>query len=281
MGFLGNVVAEWVHLRGDAGGGQQCNSDLGLHRDTLEHVGIRLRPPSYDLRRLQSRCLCDLRPGGRHIPVCSASSDSWDSSSPIATHQDCRSEGDPMRRRAQRGATTIEMTLVGIPIIFLLISTFEMSRGMWMYNTAATAVREGVRFASVHGVNCVLTPPGIPNQCDVTANDIVQVMRAEPAMAPAQLTGLTTVQPVRAVPVWTGTTAATTTVVTFKSASGSFTCKLGRHQLDGLSAACNVQWPPDNDNAVKQIDHNQHPRRRSIRRCRCFGRVRRRSSLQQ
>ena len=51
--------------------------------------------------------------------------------------------GSSNDRRAQRGATTIEMTLVGIPIIFLLISTFEISRGMWMYNTAATAVREG------------------------------------------------------------------------------------------------------------------------------------------
>ena len=83
-----------------------------------------------------------------------------------------------MSRQGQRGATTIEMTLVGIPIMFLLISTFEISRGMWMYNTEATAVREGVRFASVHGVNCVKVAPGIPNQCDVTANDIVQVIRA-------------------------------------------------------------------------------------------------------
>src|SRR5580765_336316 len=77
----------------------------------------------------------------------------------------------------QRGATTIEMTFVGIPIIFILISVFEISRGMWMYNTAATAVREGLRFASVHGVNCVHLAPGIPNSCEVTANDIVKVIR--------------------------------------------------------------------------------------------------------
>src|SRR5436190_22902553 len=78
--------------------------------------------------------------------------------------------------QAQRGATTIEMTFVGIPLIFILISVFEISRGMWMYETAATAVREGVRFATVHGVNCV-QDAGVPNQCDVTANDIVRVIR--------------------------------------------------------------------------------------------------------
>ena len=149
--------------------------------------------------------------------------------------------------RTQRGATTIEMTLVGIPIIFLLISTFEMSRGMWMYNTAATAVREGVRFASVHGVNCVKLAPGIPNQCDVTANDIVQVIRNG---AGNGLTHTNNYGPTGAGSAGLPLGAAPLmSVVTFKSVSGSFTCN-----LDGSSTGnCALQWPPDNDNAVKQI----------------------------
>ncbi len=153
-----------------------------------------------------------------------------------------------MSRRAQRGATTIEMTLVGIPLMFLMVSVFEMSRGMWMYNTAATAVREGVRFASVHGVNCVKVTPGIPNECDVTANDIVQVIRNG---AGNNLTHSLTYGPTGAgsAGLPQGSTSETTTLVTFKSVSGSFTCK-----LDGKSTGnCASRWPPDNDNAVGQI----------------------------
>ena len=71
----------------------------------------------------------------------------------------------------QRGATTVEMTLVGIPIIFILISTFEMSRAMWNYHTLSNAVKEGVRYAIVHGQNCgtVGSPPLISNNCQVSS----------------------------------------------------------------------------------------------------------------
>src|SRR5690242_13216787 len=49
------------------------------------------------------------------------------------------------------GQSLVEFTFVGIPMIFVLIGTFEISRGMWMYHTLAHAVRDGVRYASVHG----------------------------------------------------------------------------------------------------------------------------------
>ncbi len=58
-------------------------------------------------------------------------------------------------RKAERGSTVIEMTLVGIPIIFTLISVVEISRGMWMYHTLAYAAKNGVRLAVVHGRNCI------------------------------------------------------------------------------------------------------------------------------
>lgn len=152
-----------------------------------------------------------------------------------------------MRPRTNRGATTIEMTLVGIPLIFILISIFEISRGMWMYNTAATAVREGVRFASVHGVNCVHVTPSIPNACEVTANDIVKVIRlgAGDAIVNSQGTsnnyGPTGAGGAGLVP--------TTTVVTFTTPSLTFSCN-----LDGSSTGnCANRWPPDLDNAVKTV----------------------------
>ena len=57
-------------------------------------------------------------------------------------------------RHQSRGSAMLEFTLVGIPIIFVLISTFQMAFGMWLYHTLAYAAREGTRYAVVHGANC-------------------------------------------------------------------------------------------------------------------------------
>ena len=65
------------------------------------------------------------------------------------------------RARKQRGNTIVEMTLVGIPIIFVMISIFEMARVMWVYHTMSHTVREVTRFAAMHGQDCFL--PG--NNC--------------------------------------------------------------------------------------------------------------------
>ena len=82
-----------------------------------------------------------------------------------------------MRRAGQSGATTVEMTLVAIPLIFILISVFEISRGMWMYHTLAYAVKEGVRFASVHGQNCVYNAPSVTNSCEQNEAGIAAVIQ--------------------------------------------------------------------------------------------------------
>jgi len=76
----------------------------------------------------------------------------------------------PNRSKRHRGSSTLEFTLVGIPLMFVLISTFEMARGMWNYHTIAYAVKEGTRYASVHGINC----SSAPNTCTVTIGQITQ-----------------------------------------------------------------------------------------------------------
>jgi len=140
------------------------------------------------------------------------------------------------------------MALVGIPLIFILISIFEISRGMWMYETAATAVREGVRFASVHGVNCVHVTPSIPNACEVTANDIVVVIRDGVGNAMQNSQGAS----LNYGPTGAGAVALfdrVNTLVTFTSLNGTFSC-----QLDATSGGnCGSRWPPDLDNAVKNV----------------------------
>ena len=93
--------------------------------------------------------------------------------------------GPAAARRRRRGATMVEMTLVGIPTIFILISIFEISRGIWMYETLANAAKAGVRYATVHGADCVTSGSqgqfnlygGIYNACTVTAGGVANVIK--------------------------------------------------------------------------------------------------------
>jgi len=66
------------------------------------------------------------------------------------------------RGQGRSGSVILEFTLVGIPMIFVLISVVEMARGMWVYNTLAHAVKEGTRLAIVNGANCAKLPTCLP-----------------------------------------------------------------------------------------------------------------------
>ena len=71
-------------------------------------------------------------------------------------------------KRSCAGSTMLEFTLVAIPMIFVLISTFEIARGMWMYVTLANAIKEGTRFTIVKGSDCGIAP----NACSAKISDI-------------------------------------------------------------------------------------------------------------
>jgi Flp pilus assembly protein TadG len=77
-------------------------------------------------------------------------------------------------KRARAGNSCIEFTLVGIPTIFIVISTMEMARGMWAYNSLGHTAREAARFASRKGENCA----SAPNDCSASVADIVDRSRA-------------------------------------------------------------------------------------------------------
>lgn len=78
----------------------------------------------------------------------------------------------------------VEFTLVGIPLIFVLISVFELARGMWLYHTLAFAVKEGTRYAVVHGNDCNIAP----SNCAVTIHDIAERIRFySVGLVPAQV----------------------------------------------------------------------------------------------
>jgi Flp pilus assembly protein TadG len=122
-------------------------------------------------------------------------------------------------RRKQKGNAMLEFVLVGIPVIFVLISLFEISRGMWTYHTMAYAVREGVRYATVHGKGCAS-----PNTCQVTIGQITSVIQTAAIGLPAS-----------------------TTTVTFTPASGSASSDTMTNQLTSSTV-----WPPSGANAPTQ-----------------------------
>ena len=125
---------------------------------------------------------------------------------------------------SERGNAMIEMTLVGIPLMFTLICIFEISRAMWIYNTMAHGVKDGVRFAVVHGETCVSRPPAINNSCTVTVANIAnRILQNGIGISPAETTLVFTPQ--------TGT--AITCVMTSCLSNGT-------------------QWPPTGSNTVGQ-----------------------------
>ena len=128
------------------------------------------------------------------------------------------------RKRSERGGSTlIEFTLVGIPLVFTMILTFEMARGMWTYHTVAYMVKEGTRYSIVHGVNCTISP----NNCGVTFADAANVMKtAGVGLIASDLT------------------------VTFTSAAGS----AGTHSLqEWIDSYGGGAWPPTSPTGTNAV----------------------------
>jgi Flp pilus assembly protein TadG len=93
-----------------------------------------------------------------------------------------------MRRRNQKAASMLEFTFVAIPLIFVMISIFEISRGMWVFNSLSHGVKEATRYAIVHGNNCSIAP----NNCTVTAAQVCQVLQnAAAGLEPARIKNVT------------------------------------------------------------------------------------------
>lgn len=128
--------------------------------------------------------------------------------------------GTNMRKRAgrQAGNSIVEFVLVGIPTIFIVLSVFEMARGMWEYHTLSEAIKHGARYCIVKGENCL--QPG--NSCSVTVGAIA-----------SRISGYAVGMP------------SNDLNVTLISNSGSIACN--------PIASCfsnTTRWPPDGDNST-------------------------------
>jgi Flp pilus assembly protein TadG len=69
--------------------------------------------------------------------------------------------------RSQAGQALVEFSLAVIVLMVLVIGVVEAGRAVWNYNTLSNAVREGSRYAIVHG-GAAADPAGpIPNNAQV------------------------------------------------------------------------------------------------------------------
>lgn len=131
-----------------------------------------------------------------------------------------------LRGKGERGATMLEFTLVGIGMIFVFLSFFEIARGMWTYQTLAYAVREGARYSSVHGKDC--DPLASSGNCLVTVSQIATVvLQAGPGLDPDN------------------------TTMTLTAANGTDTTGTITNLRTGGYATTN--WPPTNSYATGQL----------------------------
>jgi len=55
----------------------------------------------------------------------------------------------PFRRR--RGSSMVEFALIWVAFLLMILGLIEGALAVWSYNTLAHSVRQGARYASVHG----------------------------------------------------------------------------------------------------------------------------------
>src|SRR5262249_48184649 len=82
---------------------------------------------------------------------------------------------ETMNRRkseGQRGNSAVELAIVFVPLAFLIFSTFEVGRGMWMYHTMTSALKSGLRFATVHGADCIAAS----ESCRASVGDAARII---------------------------------------------------------------------------------------------------------
>jgi len=78
----------------------------------------------------------------------------------------------PPKKTAQRGATILEFTMTGIPIMFMWISIMQMAIGMWQYHTLQYAVKVTGSYIATHGSDC----SSGTNTCSIKIENAAQVL---------------------------------------------------------------------------------------------------------
>ena len=70
------------------------------------------------------------------------------------------------RAKRRRGSLMLEFALVGVPTIFLTVSSVETALAMWQYHTLEECAAAGARSVITHGADCAAT-------CTVTVGNVI------------------------------------------------------------------------------------------------------------
>jgi Flp pilus assembly protein TadG len=70
------------------------------------------------------------------------------------------------RTKKRRGSLMLEFALVGIPTIFLTVSSIETAMAMWQYHTLEECAAAGARAVITHGADCA-------GSCTVTVGNVI------------------------------------------------------------------------------------------------------------
>lgn len=70
------------------------------------------------------------------------------------------------RTRKRRGSLMLEFALVGIPTIFLTVSSIETAMAMWQYHTLEECAAAGARYVITHGADCA-------GSCTLTVGNVI------------------------------------------------------------------------------------------------------------
>jgi Flp pilus assembly protein TadG len=120
-------------------------------------------------------------------------------------------------RKAQRGSTMVETTLVLLLAMSVVLGIMEFGRAIFTFHAVSNIARLATRYAIVHGGNC------IPSGCTTSPGNIQQYARS-------QAVGLTQNRLTTPTVTWTGTGLDGTT------------CSAG-NQARGCLVTVTVQYP--------------------------------------
>ena len=127
-------------------------------------------------------------------------------------------------RNRERGSQTLEFTLIGVPIIFLLFSVANMSFAMLNLHTLQEAVEQGARFVSTRGSTC----SSGSNNCTATVQQIASVVASS---APGVSAG-----------------SMTLTLTPASGTANQISCSPVSNCLSTCASGCNASrttvWPP-------------------------------------
>ena len=78
-----------------------------------------------------------------------------------------------MRKKFQRGTTAVEMAIVFLPLMLTILSTLELGRAAWTYHMLHSALKSGLRYAVVHGEDCIQ----VAASCQASISNLATIIR--------------------------------------------------------------------------------------------------------